>query len=78
MKWYKFGFSRVWDNLSIEIRNKRISRENALAVIQKQKNTLPYKEIDKFCNYVGIKRKEFFKICNKFRDKKIWFYKQTK
>lgn len=73
MKWYKFGFSRVWDNLSIEIRNKRISRENALAVIQKQKNTLPYKEIDKFCNYVGIKRKEFFKICNKFRDKKIWF-----
>ena len=23
MKWYKFGFTREWDNLSIEIRNKR-------------------------------------------------------
>ena len=35
LKWYKFGFTRLFDNLSIEIRNKRISREKALKIIWK-------------------------------------------
>ena len=35
MKWFKFGFNRVWDNLSIEIRNKRISRNDAIKLLKK-------------------------------------------
>ena len=33
MKWYKFGFTRLWDNLSIEIRNGRMKRNEAIQVI---------------------------------------------
>ena len=30
MKWYKFGFTRLFDNLSLEIRNGRMTRDEAL------------------------------------------------
>ena len=35
LKIYKYGFSRVHDNLSLEIRNKRITRKEAINVIRK-------------------------------------------
>ena len=73
MKWYKFGFSRIWDNLSIEIRNKRLSRDKALSIVRKIGNQKPIKEINDFCRYLNIKNSEFFNICNRFRNKKIWF-----
>jgi N-acetyl sugar amidotransferase len=73
MKWYKFGFSRIWDNLSIEIRNKRLSRDNALLIARKLGNEKPIKEIHDFCRYLNITNSEFFRICNSFRNKKIWF-----
>ena len=30
LKWYKFGFTRLFDNLSLEIRNGRMTREQAI------------------------------------------------
>ena len=78
MKWYKFGFTRIWDNLSIEIRNKRISRTNAIKKIKKLGNENPKAEIKKFCNYLGISQFDFFKICNYHRNKKIWFKENNK
>ena len=72
MKWYKFGFSRIWDNLSIEIRNGRINRKKAIKIIKKFGNEKPKYEIKKFCKYLNISQSEFFKICEKLRNKKIW------
>jgi N-acetyl sugar amidotransferase len=72
MKWYKFGINRDFDNLSIEIRNKRISRNKAIELIKKNKNFLPINDIKKFCKYVNIDNKTFFKIAEKFRNKNIW------
>ena len=34
LKLYKFGFTRAFDNLSLEIRNKRIKRNVAIKIIQ--------------------------------------------
>ena len=48
MKWYKFGFTRLWDNLSIEIRNGRIGREDAIDIIKNVGNENPIKEINLF------------------------------
>lgn len=74
IKWYKFGFTRDFDNLSIEIRSGRISRHNAIKVIKKNINSLPMSDIKKFCLTTGISLRTFFKIITKFRNKKIWFY----
>ncbi len=71
MKWYKFGFTRLWDNLSIEIREGRISRKEAIKIVNSEKK-LPLKQIILFCKYLNISRKRFFNIAEKFRNKKIW------
>lgn len=72
MKYYKFGFTRLFDNLSIEIRNKRLSRNKAISIIKKSSFTPPKNDINKFCKYVNISTKQFFLIAEKFRNKKIW------
>tara|TARA_B110001452_G_scaffold215791_1_gene187033 strand:- start:720 stop:1814 length:1095 start_codon:yes stop_codon:yes gene_type:complete len=78
LKIYKYGFSRVYDNLSLEIRNKRIKRKDAIKIIQKDNFNAPKQDIKKFCQFIDITEKEFFKICEKFRNKKIWTKKKDK
>ena len=72
MKWYKFGFTRLWDNLSLEIRNDRMTRNEAKQIIETAGEENPAKEIELFCDYVGISKKMFFEIANTFRNKDIW------
>ena len=72
MKWYKFGFTRLWDNLSIEIRNGRMKRDEAIDIIKNVGNEKPVKEINLFCNYLGINQHVFFEIASKFRNQNIW------
>ena len=72
IKIYKFGFSRSFDNLSLEIRNKRLSRDKAIKIANKDMKKIPYEDIKIFCNYIGISKKKFFMICEKFRNKNIW------
>ena len=71
LKWYKYGFTRLWDNLSIEIREGRITRQEAIKIAKREKK-LPIKQIKFFCNYLNINLKNFFTIAEKFRNKKIW------
>ena len=73
LKWYKYGFTRLWDNLSIEIRNGRLSRKEAIKIIKKKGNEFPVQEIKKFCDYLEISVKKFLVITERFRNKKIWF-----
>ncbi len=72
MKWYKFGFTRLFDNLSLEIRNGRISRERALGIIRDKGDQTPHADIAKFCAFAGITRGRFFEIAESFRDCRIW------
>ena len=72
IKWYKFGFTRLWDNLSIEIRTGRLSRDEAINIISERGDETPYSEIEKFCEYVQITNMEFWEIANSFRNKDIW------
>ena len=72
IKMYKFGFSRVHDNLSLEIRNGRIKREDAIKVIKKKAFKVPLSDINKFCKFINISKNQFFQICEKFRNKNIW------
>lgn len=78
LKIYKYGFSRNFDNLSIEIRNNRISRSSAVKLIKKNGFKAPSKDIQKFCKFIKINKNEFFDICEKFRNKKIWIKNKNK
>jgi N-acetyl sugar amidotransferase len=72
MKWYKFGFTRLWDNLSLEIRAGRMSRARALEIVREAGEERPLDEIGRFCEYVGISMERFFDIAEAFRNRDIW------
>jgi N-acetyl sugar amidotransferase len=72
MKWYKFGFTRLFDNLSLEIRNGRLSRAEAVEIIRKRGDDTPHGDIGKFCRFSGIEKAEFMKTAERFRNPGVW------
>lgn len=78
MKWYKFGFTRTMDNLSIEIRNDRITRKKAINIIKKEGINTPRSDIKILCKFLGINENKFFYIAQRFINKKIFQKKGNK
>ena len=72
LKWYKFGFTRTFDNLSIEIRNGRMTRDEAIRIMQERGDDTPHEDISQFCEFVGITREHFFDVIEQFRNRAIW------
>jgi N-acetyl sugar amidotransferase len=72
LKWYKFGFTRTFDNLSIEVRNGRLTRDAAIATLRERGDETPREDIAKFCAWVGITEQRFFAIAETFRNKDVW------
>ena len=72
LKWYKYGFTRLFDNLSLEIRNGRLTRDQAIRIIRERGDQTPHEDIEKFCRFVGITKSHFFEVIEKFRNPKIW------
>jgi N-acetyl sugar amidotransferase len=72
LKWYKFGFTRTFDNLSLEVRNGRMTRAHAIAILKQRGDETPHEDIAKFCAWVGITRERFFEIAETFRNRDVW------
>jgi N-acetyl sugar amidotransferase len=72
MKWYKFGFTRLFDNLSLEIRNGRMARDEAIAAVRTRGDDTPYQDIRKFCDFAGVAEAAFFDLAERFRNLDIW------
>jgi hypothetical protein len=72
MKWYKFGFTRLFDNLSLEIRNGRMTRERAIDIVRTRGDQTPREDIAKFCAFAGIPEVQFFATAAKFLNREIW------
>ena len=72
-KWLKFGFNRVTDNASNEIRKKRLKRQEAILLIEKLDGIKPPLEyIKAFCSQINISEEYFWEIAEKFRNQDIW------
>lgn len=72
LKWYKFGFTRTWDNLALEIRNGRMSRDKAIEVLRERGDETPRDAIRAFCEFVGISGQRFFEVAERFRNPHVW------
>jgi len=72
MKWYKFGFTRLQDNLSLEIRNKRIKRHEAIEIMTEMGDQTPIQDIEKCCDFMKISTSAFYTAAETFRNKDIW------
>jgi|SaaInl4_135m_RNA_FD_contig_31_2316652_length_1687_multi_4_in_0_out_0_1 N-acetyl sugar amidotransferase len=71
-KWYKFGFTRLWDNLSIEIRNGRLTRDDAIGFILENPEPIPITQIHQLCQYLRISETRFWEIVEKHRNLEVW------
>ena len=78
MKWYKFGFTRLFDNLSIEIKKGRLSTDEAKKIILDKGIQEPKDDIIKFSNYLDISLDEFYSIAEKFRNPDVWSFRNNK
>jgi N-acetyl sugar amidotransferase len=72
VKWYKFGFTRSFDNLSLEIRHGRMSRQEAIDILRARGDETPHEDIAAFCSFVGITERHFFAVVERFRNRHIW------
>ena len=73
IKWYKFGFTRLFDNLAIEIKKGRIKKEQAISILREKGIQKPVEDINKLCSFLEIKIDHFNEILETFRNKNIWY-----
>jgi N-acetyl sugar amidotransferase len=78
LKWYKFGFTRTFDNLSVDIRAGRLTRDEAIAILRNRGDETPHDDITKFCAWLGITDDHFFEIVEKFRNEEVWTKREGK
>lgn len=72
LKWHKFGFTRLFDNLSLEIRNGRLTREKAVRIIAERGDQTPHADIEALCRFVGWTPAEFHSVADRFRNPVLW------
>ena len=71
LKYIKFGFGQCMDFACYDLREKRITRQEAIDLVQKYDGKCSEKYIQKFCDFIGITLEEFWNTANKWRGK-MW------
>jgi hypothetical protein len=67
LKYIKFGFGQCLDHVCYDLREGRMTRDEAIELIKKYDGKCSPTYIEKFCNYIGISNEEFWKTTEKFR-----------
>ena len=70
--WIKFGIGRCMYDSSQEVRNGKITRDEALALCKKYDGEFPIKYFREMLNYMDLTADEFFDIADKFRSPHLW------
>ena len=68
----KFGLGRTNRDASQEIRDGHLKREEGVALVRRYDGEFPAKYYQEFLDYLGINDKEFWYVCDKFRQNHIW------
>lgn len=68
----KFGIGRATYDASQEIRNKHITRDEAIALIDKYDGEFPDNYFNEVMEYLDIKPERFMELCDQFRSPHLW------
>ncbi len=71
IKYLKWGYGKVTDHASREIRLKRLTREEGINLVVKYNDVKP-SDLQMFLDWIGIEEDEFWNSINRFRDPMIW------
>lgn len=75
LKYIKFGYGRATDHTSKDIRDGNMTRSQAIELVQRLDHIKP-SDLERWLDYVGIDEVTFDKICDTFRDPRVWRYSQ--
>ena len=71
--WFiKTGRGRATEDASLEVRNKIITREEAVRLVKKFDGEFPQRYEKEFFDYIKMKKEEFLELCDKFRPDHLW------
>ena len=68
----KFGLGRATYDASQEIRNRHLTREEAVALVRKFDGEFPERDCDDVLDYIGLTRERFDQLCDEFRSPHLW------
>ncbi len=68
----KFGIGRATYDASQEIRNKHITREEGVALVNRFDGEFPDRYFDEIMKYIDMKPEYFMELCDKFRSPHLW------
>ena len=76
IKYVKWGYGKVTDHASREIRLKRMTRNEGIELVKRYSLEKP-KDMELFCKWIGMNEKEFMGKINNFRSESIWEKKKN-
>jgi N-acetyl sugar amidotransferase len=71
IKYVKYGYGKITDHVSREIRLRRLTRKQGKEMINKF-NMLEPRNLNQFLNWIGITKNSFDYIIDQHRNKDIW------
>ena len=72
LKYIKFGYGRASDHASKDIRRGHMTREQGIEMVKKYDHVKP-SDLKRWLEYVGMSEEEFDRVCDTFRDPRVWF-----
>jgi len=72
LKYLKFGFGRVTDQVCELINTGEITREQALELVNKYDGKCDASFIQRFCHYLEITEGEFWQVAERYRNLDVW------
>ncbi|NDD03475.1 MAG: N-acetyl sugar amidotransferase, partial [Proteobacteria bacterium] len=72
LKYVKFGFGRATDHAGIDIRNGRITREEACKLVREHDGRYPKEHLKAFLEFYKMSKSEFDKVIDSYTNKKIF------
>jgi len=77
LKYYKFGFGAVTDEVMYDIRQGLITREEGIRLVQRYDGKCSDLYVQQWCDYIGITLSEFWTNIDKWVNRKL-FWKDDK
>lgn len=72
LAYIKFGIARATSDAAHEVRDKHITREEAVSLVERFDGEFPKRWFKEFKEYLGITEEQFWAVCDKFRQPHIW------
>lgn len=72
IKYMKFGFGHVTDQVCEAINQDLMDREEGIELVRKYDGKCDHSYIEKYCDYLGISEEKFWEVAESFRGKDIW------